>query len=254
MPFTLAHPIYIAPLKHLSPKYVSATGLILGSMAPDFEYFLMLEPYRSLGHSIIGLFLQAIPLSIILAFLFHNVVKESAAQHLPSICQLDRRASNRLGVWSLRSLHDWMIFIISVIIGFLSHVTLDAFTHAHGYFVMQFPWLREIILYNYPIYKLLQHSLSVLGLCMTVIWIGYLLYRSSPDLGDNQSVNVSKRQKLMYWMLVIVVTVIVTCMKLWTTTSSNLVGILIVAPISGTVLGVILTSFISRTRMWRNLT
>ncbi|GIQ69670.1 membrane protein [Xylanibacillus composti] len=247
MPFTFAHPVYIAPLKYVSPKYVSLTGLILGSMAPDFEYFLMLEPYRSMGHSLAGLFLQAIPLSLVLAFLFHYVVKESMAKHLPSTFQLDQRAYSLLGKWQLRSLRDWLIFISSVMIGFLSHVTLDSFTHAHGYGVMQYSWLREIVILNYPFYKLLQHSLSILGLCLTFVWIGYRLFRSEPDLKFRLPMNVSGKRKLLYWTFVLLTSIAVTIVKLAGTTSSNLTGIIVVAPISGAVLGLILVSLATKT-------
>ncbi|SEP14833.1 DUF4184 family protein [Paenibacillus sp. OV219] len=58
MPFTFAHPAYALPLKFINPRYLSATGLVLGSMAPDFEYFLTLEPHQTIGHSFSGLFVR----------------------------------------------------------------------------------------------------------------------------------------------------------------------------------------------------
>jgi hypothetical protein len=40
MPFTFAHPAIVLPLKHLPKRWYSLTGLIIGSMTPDFEYFI----------------------------------------------------------------------------------------------------------------------------------------------------------------------------------------------------------------------
>lgn len=59
MPFTISHAIYAIPIRHIMPKYFSVMGLILGSMSPDFEYFIYLEPYVTIGHSIQGLLFQA---------------------------------------------------------------------------------------------------------------------------------------------------------------------------------------------------
>jgi hypothetical protein len=39
MPFTASHPAIILPLIYLPGKWISLTGLVIGSMTPDFEYF-----------------------------------------------------------------------------------------------------------------------------------------------------------------------------------------------------------------------
>ncbi|MBA2937416.1 DUF4184 family protein [Paenibacillus sp. CGMCC 1.16610] len=129
MPFTFAHPTYAFPIKLISPRWLSTTGLVLGSMAPDFEYFLALEPHQVIGHSFAGLFLQGIPLCLLFAYLFHFYVKESLVLHLPSILNINRRGYDLLSSWRLRTFSDWFVYVLSVIIGFLSHITLDAFTH-----------------------------------------------------------------------------------------------------------------------------
>jgi hypothetical protein len=50
LPFTFAHPSSSFPIKCIKPRYFSLVGLILGSMSPDFEYFIALEPYQIIGH------------------------------------------------------------------------------------------------------------------------------------------------------------------------------------------------------------
>ncbi|OAB48362.1 hypothetical protein PBAT_01615 [Paenibacillus antarcticus] len=105
MPFTFAHPLYAAPLKLLKPKYMSLTGIILGSMAPDFEYFIALEPYQSIGHTTKGFFIQAIPLSILLAFVFHLLIKVPLTRNLPSLFDMD----NIYGLC-----RDWILLTCSI--------------------------------------------------------------------------------------------------------------------------------------------
>ncbi|WP_018754991.1 DUF4184 family protein [Paenibacillus terrigena] len=245
MPFTFAHPYYAYPLKYIKPKYFSLTGLVLGSMAPDFEYFLMLEPYSWIGHSMVGLFFEALPLCTLLALIFHYIVKDALVIHLPAIWQLDQRAYHIRGAWSLRGSLAWLIFLGSVVVGFITHVLIDAFTHVGGYFVVRYAMLRESVVWNISVYKILQHSLSLLGL----IVIGYVilsnLYRSNPN-NSRVTPYVTKKKKLQYWIIVIAIALAVTCIKLLFTSSQNRLGILVVAPISGFCVGLIVASIRSK--------
>ncbi|MBY3618363.1 DUF4184 family protein [Acinetobacter sp. CUI P1] len=243
MPFTFAHPIFALPFKYVKPKYFSATGLILGSMSPDFEYFIMLEPYQSIGHSIRGLLLQAIPLCVFLAVIFHSIVKESLVLHLPSNYNIDQRAYNTLSKWSLNS-KGCVVFILSVIIGFITHVFIDGFTHFNGYFVERYPLLRDLIIYNFPLYKILQHSFSIFGLLMLTWMIFSSMYRHHETVTTIPA--VSTKQKIMFWTSVVVIAVAVTSMKLLFSSSRNLIGILVVSPITGTCLGIVFASIINR--------
>ena len=80
MPFTLAHPAAVFFFKN---KKFNLTALILGSMAPDFIYFLNFRPYGNLGHQILGFFILNLPLCILLAYIFHNFIKSPLISHLP---------------------------------------------------------------------------------------------------------------------------------------------------------------------------
>lgn len=243
MPFTFSHPAYAFPLKCMSKK-LSLTGLILGSMAPDFEYFIMLEPHRSIGHSILGLLLHAIPLSIVLAFAFHYIVKEQLAIHLPKLLDMDRRVYNSWSEWGLRNIKDWFFFIFSVVIGFVSHIVIDGFTHAHGYFVVLFPLLNDLSIFNFPLYKLLQYGLSVFGLLMLIGVVIYKLSRSNTFTREIPP--VAKAQKIFYWSSAATFSIALTSVKLLFTSSSNIIGIVVVAPITGAILGVICVSFFTK--------
>jgi hypothetical protein len=62
MPFTFAHPVVVLPLGKIWGKLFSLTGLVLGSMAPDFIYFIHFRPDSGYGHCIQGFFLLNLPL------------------------------------------------------------------------------------------------------------------------------------------------------------------------------------------------
>jgi hypothetical protein len=219
-------------------------------MAPDFEYFLALEPYRTIGHSFSGLVVQVIPLCILFAYLIHTFVKESLVLHLPSAFGLNRRAYSLLCTWSLRTLRDWIVYIVSVSIGFLSHVAVDAFTHEGGYMVQQLTVLQSIVISDLPMYKILQHSLSLIGMTVIVGTIGVALYKTSPYTKEIPFITC--KQKLFYWGFAAMVAVFMTGCKLLLTSGGNIIGILVVTPITGFCAGILLVSLLWRRTSHRN--
>lgn len=246
MPFTFAHPLYAAPLKLAKPGWFSLTGLILGSMSPDFEYFIALEPYQTFGHSGLGLLLQAIPLSLLLAWMFHYVIKIPLADHLPGSLGLSGKTKGLIErhPWRMAKWRDWLVFLVSVVIGFATHVFLDAFTHLHGYFVVRWTLLNEMLL-GYSVYKLLQHGLSLTGLAVFGIMALLWLIRPAPASAGNQG-SVSAQAKWMYWSIVALTVVATVACKLLFSASGNYIGMLVVSPISGFWLGLAVASVASR--------
>ncbi|MFB9328211.1 DUF4184 family protein [Paenibacillus aurantiacus] len=247
MPFTFAHAAYAYPIKRTAPRLFSPTGLVLGSMAPDFEYFVNLEPHVTIGHSVWGLLLHALPLSVLLAILFHQVVKRQLAVHLPAAFGLDQRAYQLLGkTGKLTSGTTWLLFLPSVAAGFLTHVVLDAFTHQSGFAVLRWPQLQETALLSLPLYKCLQHGLSLFGLLVIAYVIAAALWRASTERVIMPV--VSARRKISYWLLAVVVAALVTAIKLIAADSGNTLGILVVAPLSGFCLGLVLSSILFKRR------
>ncbi len=83
MPFTFAHPAAVLPFVKKHSKHISVTALILGSMAPDFEYFLHFRPYGVIGHTWLGFLYLNLPLVFLLAYIYHYILKKSFITHLP---------------------------------------------------------------------------------------------------------------------------------------------------------------------------
>jgi hypothetical protein len=52
MPFTFSHPALILPLTRLPKRWVSATGLVIGSIVPDFEKFLKMNDGNTYSHTL----------------------------------------------------------------------------------------------------------------------------------------------------------------------------------------------------------
>lgn len=245
MPFTFAHPLYSFPIKFIKPRYFSLLGLILGSMSPDFEYFIALEPYQTIGHTFKGLLLQAIPICIVMVILLQIIMKVITV-HLPSFLHIDVIAYCSIKHFDLRNRKNWIVFLLSVVIGFYSHVFVDSFTHQSGYFVRNFTVLQHLYV-SVPLYKLLQHLLSTLGILVQMLLLLFLIIKSPYTKRSFKRVGL--KSKIMYWLVVILVTIVVVITKVVLTSSSNLLGILVVSPISGFILGLIVSSLIFRKRV-----
>lgn len=218
--------------------------MILGSMSPDFEYFLALEPWQTIGHTFKGLLIEAIPLSIMILLLVHLCIK-SVASHLPSITHLDCRVYNRIRLMDLRSYRSWIVFLLSVVIGFYSHLFVDAFTHASGYFVQRHHFLQKEYGIALPLYKLLQYLFSLIGMMVEFIVLGWMLFRRPISTVVHMK-RIPTRGKIIYWSIVLIIAVGIVAAKLAWTTSANTLGILIVAPISGVLAGIVVASLICR--------
>ncbi|WP_409342982.1 DUF4184 family protein [Paenibacillus sp. MBLB4367] len=242
MPFTFAHPLYAFPLKLAAPASFSMTGLVLGSMSPDFEYFIALEPYQAIGHTHAGLLAEALPLCTLLAFLFHRVIRMPLAVHLPSSCGLDARAVQLITPWELNTLRKWIVFVLSVAAGFYSHVLLDGFTHSGGAFVGRLPLLKDTLA-GIPLYKIGQHSLSLIGLAVQTVLLASLLLRKKPAMAG-EFPKADSRQKRMFWLLAAAAAAVTIALKLAFTDSANGIGILVVSTLSGGFLGITATSAI----------
>lgn len=81
MPFTFAHPAIILPLPFLNKRWFSLTGLIIGSMIPDFEYFIRMRIQSIYSHTLAGIFWFDLPLALLISFIFHNKVKNLLFQN-----------------------------------------------------------------------------------------------------------------------------------------------------------------------------
>lgn len=177
MPFTLAHPAVVIFSKN---KNFNLLGLILGSMAPDFIYFLLFNPSSNLGHTLLGFVILNLPICFLLNYLILKFIKNPFIINLPSkICNYYTYLINYN--FNFKSTKDIFIFTYSCIVGMLTHIIWDAFTHKTGYFVVTINLLKEsihILGYQVPFFKLLQHGSSLLGFFVILYYL-YTIRRYS---------------------------------------------------------------------------
>ncbi len=151
---------------------LSLSALVIGSMAPDFAYFL---PGASggLSHSLWGLMIFCLPLGLITYVIFHLLIKRPMVTLFPEPMSL-RLSSMAHGAITLPNVSFWTV-CLSIILGAFTHVVWDAFTHANTVMVRQFDILRTVVAtfgtYKLYLFKLLQHASTTIGLFLLGRWI-----------------------------------------------------------------------------------
>lgn len=238
MPFTFSHPAIILPLTYLPKKWFSLTGLIIGSLTPDFEYFLRMRIQSNYSHTLSGLFWFDLPLGLMLAFIFHNYVRNSLFDNLPTILKSRLRVFKQFD-WNSYFKKNWVVVSLSILIGAASHIFWDSFTHDHGYFVKTIPELTNTISVlgrQIPILKILQHSSTLIG--------GLVIAYSLLKLPIDQ--NIKEEANPKYWSVLIILTLIIICVRILSGLDYKLYGHLIVTGISAGLISLVFTPWLLR--------
>ena len=199
MPFTFSHPAIVLPATYLPKKYYSISALIMGSMTPDFEYFIRMKGFSRYSHTWTGLFWFDLPLSIILLFIFHNLVRNTLIENLPFSLNVRLSVFENF-TWNKYFQENIVVVFISLIIGTASHLVWDDFTHTGGYFVKAIPFLNgDVTLFNQDISiaAMLQYGCSVVGLLVMLLVIFKL-----PEGKKTKKDNI-----LNFWLFVAVIAI-----------------------------------------------
>ncbi len=238
MPFTFSHPAIVLPITFLPQKWFSLTGLVIGSLTPDFEYFLRMKILSNYSHTINGVFWFDLPLGILLAFIFHNIVRDCLFDNLPAMLS-SRLTKFKQFDWNTYFKKNWLVVLISIIIGAFSHLFWDAFTHEHGYFVQSIPALTNsihLLGFTFPTFKIIQHLSTLIG----GVIIAFAFFQLIPE--ENFISKVNKN----YWIVFAALIFTIIVVRIFSGLNIKLFGELIVTIISAGLISLILTPMILR--------
>ncbi|QEA00102.1 DUF4184 family protein [Lysinibacillus fusiformis] len=208
MPLTFAHPAAVLPFTRKS-KYIHFSALVLGSMAPDFEYFLRGRPIGEIGHTFAGFFLFNLPLVLIIYLIYYRFIHQPIMSHLPEFLQ-DFNSYQMAGTKTWKTI----VFSYSALLGMLTHVIWDSFTHQNGLMVTNLHFLSQTFTlfgFHIPIYKFLQHGSTLVGI--TLIF-GYMYDRASL-IKHNKMPAVSPQKKFAFWSALAFLTFVYVCFWQW---------------------------------------
>ncbi|MDQ0477062.1 DUF4184 family protein [Chryseobacterium sp. MDT2-18] len=240
MPFTFSHPAIVLPLKFLPRHWFSLTGLVIGSVTPDFEYFLRMKIQSNYSHTIDGLFWFDLPLGLILAFIFHNLVRDSLFNNLPTFFK-SRFSTFKQFDWNEYFKRNCLVVSISILVGAVSHIFWDSFTHDHGYFVQAIPALQNSVAFlggQIPILKILQHSSTLLG----GVIIAFSIYKLPTNKTVQENIN------LKYWTILAGLTLTIIALRLLSGLDLKQYGNVIVTAISAGLISLTISPWLIRTK------
>lgn len=184
MPYTVAHAAAVLPLARFARGRYLLSALVVGSMAPDFEYYLRLRPHSEWGHSPSGLLLFALPAGLVVLYLYHAVVRDPALHLLPR--PFRRRLAHQPATAPGSLARAALASAICILAGAATHVVWDAFTHANGWGVAAAPALLGRVQLggsSVPAYKALQHASTAVGMLVIGVWTVGWLARTPPVPG-----------------------------------------------------------------------
>lgn len=210
MPITFSHPAIVLPAKYLPERWVSMTGLIVGSITPDFEYFIRMKVESIYSHTLAGMFWFDLPLAFLLTFLYHNIIRNPFIYNAPAFLR-KRLFPYRSFNWPNYFRLNYFRVIICLLIGIASHIFWDAFTHPHGDFVRISPLLRgSTLLMGYPILnsRILQYVSTIVG----ALIVFYAVMRM-----PQSAIAPKSKNQTYYWLIVIGIALIATNLRIWTT-------------------------------------
>ncbi len=174
MPFTLAHPAAVLPLRRA--RLMRTVPLIIGAMTPDLPYYLPWRIARYIPqttHTPLGTLTLDLPFGIlILVFVWVLRVPLAAplgpASRAKCLAALERFGSRPL---------NWALAPLSLFVGSWTHLAWDSFTHADGWMVLRVSALSapvSFFSYTGQLCHVLQYASSVFGLAVLAIWFTLL--------------------------------------------------------------------------------
>ncbi|MFD7627241.1 DUF4184 family protein [Streptomyces sp. NPDC059851] len=211
MPFTLSHAAAVLPAVRRTGRArgpLVASALVLGSFAPDTFYFADavvggVMQYGGFTHSLPGVLTADALLTAVLAACW-LLLRE------PLVALLPRARQGR--VHALLRGEDWrggsdgrgarrpavlvLWFYLSAVLGSLTHVVWDSFTHLDRWGTNALPRLGEPIAFGYPLYTYLQYGSSAVA-AGGLLWFAATALRRTPDRPAPAAVPVLRRAEVL---------------------------------------------------------
>lgn len=164
MPFTVSHAVAVLPLATGRPgRELWPAALVIGSMVPDLPYFVPPHRGSNWSHAASGPVTIDLALGLLVFALWVLVLRRPLVDLAP------RWLADRLPPPRSPSAVGWVQAGVSVVIGALTHVVWDSFTHPRRWGTDHLATLNRG-LGPLPAYEWLQYGSGVLGLLALTVW------------------------------------------------------------------------------------
>jgi len=179
MPFTISHAAIVLPFSRLLARWRLLSAVVIGAMVPDFGLFFPWRVYRFETHSITALWTFCLPLGLTTYWIFQYLIKTPLLEVLPEGAYARWRPFSSPAEFA--NPRQWLTAAGGVLVGAVSHLLWDAFTHENARGVRMIPWLEDpavdIGLHHVNGVRLMQDGSSLVGL---IIVLGFMVYGLRP--------------------------------------------------------------------------
>ena len=154
---------------------------MIGSIAPDFEYFFGLA--RPASHSMPEIVTFTFPLALALLVVFHALLKWPSISLLPSGLQARLIGPARRFRWFPAS--RFLLILLSLATGIVTHILLDEFTHPDSWAVLHCAALRTMVPVPahppMPMHAVLWYGTTVVGVLALAICSAFWYRRATAE-------------------------------------------------------------------------
>jgi len=168
MPFTLAHPAAILPLRS---RYLHTMPLILGAMTPDLPYYAPgnLARFVPETHEFEASYTVCLALGYLALTAIFVLRRPLTALMSPRARWLCLQALEPLR----RRWTEWLFAGLAIVVGVWTHLLWDSFTHTDGWVVRRVSALSALVQvgpFTEAVCHVLQYVSSAVGLLIMFIW------------------------------------------------------------------------------------
>jgi hypothetical protein len=162
-------------------------------MVPDVLYFVPTSSHRELSHSWLGVLTLDLALGLVLVGLWHAVAAPVLRDLVPT------RIRARSPVPVALSAREWLWAVPCMVLGSVTHVAWDAFTHSDGWGVRHVPVLADTVIRGLPAFKLAQYGSGVLGVVVVLGYAVRALAESPPERSAQPL--ATTRERRVAWLV-----------------------------------------------------
>ncbi len=208
MPYTLSHAAAVLPVSRWLARWRVLSATVIGSMVPDLGYLMPSHPPRAVTHSALSLVTFSLPVGLLFYWIFQRLMKAPLLSLLPD--QAYMRWRSFAAPAALNNPWQWLLAAGGVLVGALTHLAWDGFTHEGARGMRMIPELDDwvILVQGHHLIgpSLMQGGSSALGLAIVVVLLAYALRRGTPQVVVPRALTQTQRRS---WVLVFVIVTVV---------------------------------------------
>jgi hypothetical protein len=224
MPFTISHVAAVLPGYRVLSRAHLFSAAVVGSMVPDFGLLLPGSPGRFHTHSLPALFTYCLPMGLAAYALTLALIKPAVMEIVPDGAYARLRAADAAA--PPMGLRSWWYAALAILLGAVTHLLWDTFTHENAAGVRMFPVLNEYAPeldgHTLQFYRWAQYGSSVIGLLVVIAALVLWLRHTPSGPGRHPPRRLRRAERLVWISLYFVLPLLAIPASLWQASAAGL--------------------------------